>query len=1094
VDLSQNVDRETDRRQPGIVGCITPTGMPFLTSRGFPLLGLEALALQGLPLQNLLLTRETPRQLQDLAGNAMSSTVVAAAMLSALIAGHSILRKEQTIEETAAETSVATAASNCTDKNPMVYHYLELGSYGPDTVDSLTHDVFPSARLCHCELSTQIKTSDFFRCLDCDHTACKACKGNPIHNYVPIPAQDLTLRTSYSICRKRIQKVLPMTLILEGLILKDCLGHGQTIGRSENFALIEGTIATCLGEEVRFQSINRRCDWTVIYEGAHSRMELVLSQNSAQWFLFAKVDATEPVNSKIRQLLSSPIARMTVGENGLLDGAWELRYPSVSQLSLHISGKGTQIPGWENRLGLVNADFEERKVWTQIYLDCDDATVEALAVDIRGEYDLLQHCGTAMDSLHRQKIQKNGGSVNKEKAVYLFFEPDKLGRKENNSIVLAIDHSPLSHTGPRQVLARLPDFHLHNLPRNGQLVRVDCTTSARWVSVPGATLRPSKAHVLATCATPNRNMAIDVSPHDCGSKYHTVLECSVSLDDIDDQPLANTLRALSNSNTPLKFKQINWLLERAKGINGFDMWKPATSKHKFDSCATCVPPKPRIVWRLVKVGNHYKSIPYEDEEEAGRFERSLKARPSPLRIRLNIDDSNFVRVNIGLNISTLVHRAQGKLPHNGDISYHWRLATDSSGLYRPPVAKFKIQGNENDAPYAGSYEFVGGYKLRLEQRRSLTWMIDRDQAGTVYQEEEVEEALLPEMGWRVDARAVSVKRHHGGVIADAVGYGKTATILALISATRKAAIPDPSSTDGAIPINATLILVPPHLIDQWEREVTKFLGDNFAVVCVKDNNKLNAMTIDDYRTADIIIMAWTLFMMSKGDSPFLKRIQKFSECRHPPRGTNHRALSDWFVYAMPQVEDSVEVLKHKGLDGHATYLNERRSQLAKENSNEVIFTPSRRLRGKDFEKEGAERAARGQLPTPPSETMQLPSGSGPSSANSKKRQKAKDTSHSGPPPHVFRFERVVVDEFTYLEHKNVIMLKAVKGRSKWILSGTPPLATFAEVKMLASLIGVNLGIDDDEGSDDNKRKNYKSTTSERSRPSVDNSLLTWSRC
>jgi len=48
----------------------------------------RALSLQGIPIEKLLLTRESQRQLQDLAGNAMTSTVVGAALMSALIVTH----------------------------------------------------------------------------------------------------------------------------------------------------------------------------------------------------------------------------------------------------------------------------------------------------------------------------------------------------------------------------------------------------------------------------------------------------------------------------------------------------------------------------------------------------------------------------------------------------------------------------------------------------------------------------------------------------------------------------------------------------------------------------------------------------------------------------------------------------------------------------------------------------------------------------------------------------------------------------------------------------------------------------------------------
>ena len=69
---------------PGICPCLTPTMVPFVTNRGGPLVGIEALSLQGIPVDDLLLTRENENQMSDLAGNAMTTTVVGACMLAAM--------------------------------------------------------------------------------------------------------------------------------------------------------------------------------------------------------------------------------------------------------------------------------------------------------------------------------------------------------------------------------------------------------------------------------------------------------------------------------------------------------------------------------------------------------------------------------------------------------------------------------------------------------------------------------------------------------------------------------------------------------------------------------------------------------------------------------------------------------------------------------------------------------------------------------------------------------------------------------------------------------------------------------------------------
>jgi hypothetical protein len=45
--------------------------VPYVTNRGGPLVGEELLLLQGIPADDLLLTKESEDNLKDLAGNAM---------------------------------------------------------------------------------------------------------------------------------------------------------------------------------------------------------------------------------------------------------------------------------------------------------------------------------------------------------------------------------------------------------------------------------------------------------------------------------------------------------------------------------------------------------------------------------------------------------------------------------------------------------------------------------------------------------------------------------------------------------------------------------------------------------------------------------------------------------------------------------------------------------------------------------------------------------------------------------------------------------------------------------------------------------------
>jgi hypothetical protein len=180
--------------------------------------------------------------------------------------------------------------------------------------------------------------------------------------------------------------------------------------------------------------------------------------------------------------------------------------------------------------------------------------------------------------------------------------------------------------------------------------------------------------------------------------------------------------------------------------------------------------------------------------------------------------------------------------------------------YRPK-AKFAIGSNRNDRESQQPPHFRN-FPLRVEQIRALTWMKQQEseQAGA-FVEEEVSEAYLAPMGWRAEGRAERPKHVLGGVLADEVGFGKTATTVGLVDATLDSPLaPLPESlAAGYISIKATLIFVPAHLCAQWPSEIAKFTGTKLKVVVIKDMAGFMKTTIDDFEEADIVIASTTLF-------------------------------------------------------------------------------------------------------------------------------------------------------------------------------------------------------------------------------------------
>lgn len=116
-----------------------------------------------------------------------------------------------------------------------------------------------------------------------------------------------------------------------------------------------------------------------------------------------------------------------------------------------------------------------------------------------------------------------------------------------------------------------------------------------------------------------------------------------------------------------------------------------------------------------------------------------------------------------------------------------------------PLPAFKLQGNLADVE-ADNPPLFRGFNLRSDQRRTLSWMLNQEQGR----------------GFR------------GGILADQMGYGKTATTIGLISMDKHVAA-DMQPPHTLMHTKATLILCPPHLQQQWLDEFRKILGETLEL-------------------------------------------------------------------------------------------------------------------------------------------------------------------------------------------------------------------------------------------------------------------------
>lgn len=143
-------------------------------------MGYEKLLLQGIPFTRLILGPEPEVQLSDLAGNAMSMTVVCATMLSAICAPQ-LRREESNIRKVNLRTYRLSRQYDSSNGAVMpergdLYH----NKTGLSTTDftevfskiayDCVIDVYQSSVLCDSESSGQITCADkFLECLSCGY-------------------------------------------------------------------------------------------------------------------------------------------------------------------------------------------------------------------------------------------------------------------------------------------------------------------------------------------------------------------------------------------------------------------------------------------------------------------------------------------------------------------------------------------------------------------------------------------------------------------------------------------------------------------------------------------------------------------------------------------------------------------------------------------------------------------------------------------------------------------------------------------------------------------------------------------------------------
>lgn len=477
--------------------------------------GLEALSLQGLPIDELLLTRETEDQLMDLAGNAMSTTVVGTAIISALVLGYTLMSPGDGEAEMKVAEEEDGVEGHIIGEDELTVRPLDLTSTttedAPISLAKLREMAAQSVRLCVCEGRTGVTNAVIKRCVACGATACARCAGRPEHDYQDVlfgqeerdedemeeVDEEKAIREPARLqprdFERALKRVLPMCVHMHGIPdALSALGEAEDdemgedsdgedskakmplkeISDAAKRNIVRRALELAKSAELRFVMLKRQEIWVAIYESPTARLELHIYPHGPEWRLYGVPPTSMASGAPERKVLAQPLARCVVGDDAadFLDvKEWEVSVPEIQKFDVKIKGVGEKVPSWEARLGLQGR-WREKEVWSKLKIEGEGLE------NIEGEYRLLDKCGTAAGSLHVRE-----GGVEGEPPVYLFFDPSRGGEFAKDSFVVARTTRRLEFGETRPVLAKLSSSWR---PKVADEETVKFSVEEKWVAAP----------------------------------------------------------------------------------------------------------------------------------------------------------------------------------------------------------------------------------------------------------------------------------------------------------------------------------------------------------------------------------------------------------------------------------------------------------------------------------------------------------------------------------------------------------------------------------------------------------------------------------
>ncbi|KAI1416189.1 hypothetical protein F5Y13DRAFT_206216 [Hypoxylon sp. FL1857] len=1087
-DVSQNINRNERPPPLGIAGCITPNGIPWMPDQCRLVNGFESLKLQGLPLSYLEFAAETQDQLRDLAGNAMSTTVLGAVFVSLFQAilgqagslnahfAHPLPKAKHEKQRDVSESHLKDYDDFCTSHPQSVWKA---------EIIELFHR---SRRYCFCNGSAKYSTSDFLKCTICSTIRCRWCHGNPCHEFEATERPENFLLMAE--VETEVMRRLPSTIrgLSTAFKPKDDLPGWTVAHCPEIFGKLRSTT-------FHYKSTHVTEVVIVCYAGLNGfELRAKLSEDGITWYLY--LDPWSELGKEFRQaldkfeshlgdkymLLAQPIAKAERFGNGhvvsLEHAEWQLWWFGEAKLTVELNVSD----------GIVDVASVSSPLPPYI-----NRSLEAVC----GKYHHAPHCDAPSNSLHARHDKVHG------KKMFLFKDSPKTTNPDKDCYVISKECRALERHEYREVMLKFrPAVDVAKLTTGSHIAFVD----GYW-GKPNKTSfrRKRKLNILAEAKERLRIPSMKrfvVGPKDPaqqvlaeaqitrqkeGDRYNLIRKYGFQCEGNDDwiavekTDLHHLQAFLSYANVKIAALEE---LEVKFDIAKIESWlRDLRAWRALPMQETCpFAQLPTLKW--IKVGGKYK--PHYHSDAMVSFENQMKLRLPAFEPRVKVlshaNGMYDLLVQFLVDRKTLGQKAAAYLPTTPDqnarviafveiqrnVVPSQNLQIDSKGADRHKFEPFRnamksLQGPDSEEPKLPLIEGTFQAKLSPFQKRSLAWMIEKESEDPQFIEEEIDEELVSDLKLRIVGRARRTVHVRGGILADDVGYGKTVVTLALMHCKQYIPGQPVGDTDGLSKgtyLKATLVVVPPHLVTQWVQQARFFMPMLAReVVTIRNMSDLaddhSWSVLTRLRNARIIVVSNQVF----ADTSYYLRLAQLAGFPDPPftnwarsrtPDVGGRAFEEWYKDAVPKarahLSDLFRLRDQDNLDVNSLEAIWRTI----EGQREQLKTEYRAFaddfkQWKEYSGTVESEARATQVFRRPGDMLAQPALTGDA-------RKVKFIHLL----ELFEFPRVVYDEFSYENFPATLFFATLKAGVRWILSATPPTRNLAAIEAIGKLLNVHI--------------------------------------